>query len=599
MKKQMILPLIVATAWLVSCAQTPAKEPTALTPGAKLSKVIHDYTETTEHLDPFYAPYFNLEQDLAHFGDYPSPNYFVNVKESYRKALADLENVDFNQLSESEQRTYLLFKEDMAVNLKEFDFPGQYLQFTQMGNRLHDYMDSSNQSLTSFPFDSIKHYDDYLKRADEFPRYIDLQIAQLREGLRQNVVQSCVISEKIPHTYQEALEPDAQKNPFFRPILFMPKTIGDRDRRRLSESFEQVIRTKILPGYQKFDQFFTSEYAPKCRQGFGLGSFPQGKSWYAQEIKVSTSLTLDPEDIHRTGLREVARISAELEKIKRQRKFKGSLREFMVRESKDPKSFFKSSADLFAAFAKVKVEVAQKLPTYFGELPKSDFKIVETSNPEDPAGSYNQPTELMPYGRFLANTKNLRAVPISGVTTLMLHETAPGHHLQLALQFEKKDELSEYQRKLYSSNAFAEGWALYSEYLGNEMGLFKDPAQRFGNLNDEMLRAVRLVVDTGIHAKGWSQKKAIAYARAHLASDDKDIETEINRYSVWPGQALGYKIGQLKILELRHLAEKQLGPKFDLRGFHQAVIGHGTVSLGVLEMQVNDWIKKTALVSAH
>jgi uncharacterized protein (DUF885 family) len=224
-------------------------------------------------------------------------------------------------------------------------------------------------------------------------------------------------------------------------------------------------------------------------------------------------------------------------------------------------------------------------------VPKSDFKIVETSNPEDASGSYNQPTETAPFGRFIVNTKNLKAVPIYDVTTLMLHETVPGHHFQLALQYEMKDSLSEYQRKVYNSNAFAEGWALYAEYLGNEMGMFTDPDQRFGNLNDEMLRAVRLVVDTGIHSMGWSQQRAIAYMAHHLASDHKDIETEINRYSVWPGQALGYKVGQLKILELRHKAESVLGKNFDIKGFHKAIIGNGTVSLGVMETQVNDWIK--------
>jgi uncharacterized protein (DUF885 family) len=248
---------------------------------------------------------------------------------------------------------------------------------------------------------------------------------------------------------------------------------------------------------------------------------------------------------------------------------------------------------MFNAFEKVKAETAERIPRYFSLVPKSDFKIVETSNPEDAAGRYDNPTENIPYGRFVANTINLRSVPVYGVTTLMLHETVPGHHFQLALQFEMKDKLSEYQRKVYSSNAFVEGWALYAEYLGREMGMYADPLQRLGNLNDELLRAVRLVVDTGIHAFGWTHDKTIAYMRDHLASDAKDIENEANRYSVWPGQALGYKIGQLKIIELRKLAEQELGPKFDIKEFHRVVIGNGTVSLTVLEQQVKDWIAET------
>jgi uncharacterized protein (DUF885 family) len=203
------------------------------------------------------------------------------------------------------------------------------------------------------------------------------------------------------------------------------------------------------------------------------------------------------------------------------------------------------------------------------------------------------PTDYVPHGKFIVNTKNLRSVPIYDVTTLMLHETVPGHHFQLALQFEEKDQLTEYQRKIFGSNSFVEGWALYCEYLGNEMGMYKDPMQRLGNRNDEMLRAVRLVVDTGIHAYGWSRKKAVAYMTEHLASDPGDISNESNRYSVWPGQALGYKLGQLKIIELRKLAEKELGPKFDIRDFHSHVIGDGTLSLGVLEAQIKDWIADT------
>ena len=249
---------------------------------------------------------------------------------------------------------------------------------------------------------------------------------------------------------------------------------------------------------------------------------------------------------------------------------------------------------MFAAFEKIKQATALKVPQFFSLIPQSDFKIVETTNPEDPAGSYNQPTESSPIGRFLANTKNLKSVPKYDATTLMLHETVPGHHFQLALQYEMKDKLSEYQRKMYMSNSFVEGWALYSEHLGYEMGLYDDIDQRFGNLNDEMLRAVRLVVDTGIHSKGWDQKKAIAYMTENLASDAGDILNEANRYSVWPGQALGYKIGQLKIMELRSKAEKELGPKFDIKEFHKAVIGQGTVSLKILESQVNAYIAAAA-----
>ncbi len=561
-----------------------------------LRRVIDQYTEAIKHLDPYSAPYFNIEADLSKFGDFPSPAFYDRAKAIYQTTKSDLRAVHFDQLSKANQLTYRLFAEDVDVSLKGFDFPSRYLDLNQMSSRLHDYIDSSSETLTNFPFDSVSHYDAYLKRSMEFPAYVDRQIAMLREGMRKKVVLSCTVAKKVPNSYNDALEKKTDANPFYRPVGFMPKNFSKEDRDRLSKAYADLVDKRILPGYIKFDQFFREEYLPHCRNGFGIKSLPGGDEWYRYAILANTNLSLDPAAVHKTGLDEVARISNELEKIKLTRHYKGSLQEFLKSEAINSKSFFTSSSDMFRAFEKVKLETALRIPKFFSLIPQSDFKIVETSNPEDAAGSYNQPTELMPYGRFIANTKNLRSVPISGVTTLMIHETVPGHHFQLALQFEMKDKLSEFQRKIYGSNSFVEGWALYAEFLGNEMGMFEDPTQKFGHLNEEMLRAVRLVVDTGIHNMGWSQKKAIKYMREHLASDIGDITNEANRYSVWPGQALGYKIGQLKILELRRQAERELGRDFDIKGFHEAVIGNGTVSLGVLETQVKDWIQKVKLI---
>jgi uncharacterized protein (DUF885 family) len=556
---------------------------------AQLNAAIQKYSDATKRLDAFEAPYFNVEEDLGKFGDYPAPEFFDRSKQIIQTALNDIQSINPSNLTASEQITYRLFKEDMEVSLKGFDFPTRYLDLNQMGNRLHDYMDTSSQALTSFPFDTAKHYRDYLERSKGFPQYVDRQIALLREGIQKNIVLSCTVASKVPNTYQDALIKNVQKNAFYRPIDFMPKEISDTDRKAITAAFSSMIKNTIIPNYAKFDHFYRTEYVKHCRKGFGLVGLPNADDWYKYEIKSNTNLDLTPEVIHQKGLSEVARISKELEKIKDQEGYKGSLRNYMRAKSNDPKNYFANAADMFAAFEKVKAEVALKVPAYFSLVPKSDFKIVETSNPEDASGSYNQPTETAPFGRFMVNTHNVRSVPIFDVTTLLMHETVPGHHFQLALQYEMKD-LSDYQRKIYQSNAFVEGWALYAEYLGNEMGMYTDTNQHFGHLNDEMLRAVRLVVDTGIHSMGWSQKKAIAYAREYLASDPKDIQIEINRYSVWPGQALGYKIGQLKILELRHQAEKMLGSKFDIKGFHKAVIGSGTVSLGVMETLVNNWM---------
>jgi uncharacterized protein (DUF885 family) len=582
------------TSGLESCSgkpvQTPASAPQPGSDSERLAAIITQYTEASKHLDPFSASYFNVEEDLSKFGDYPTPSFIERGKAIPRTALEKLASVHPENLSTKDLRTYRIFKEDITVLVAGAKFPSEYLDFNQMGNRLHQYMDDSSESLTSFPFDSVKHYEDFVKRSEGFPAYIDNQIDLLKRGVEKKLVDSCVVAEATVNTYTDGLEPEIEKNPFYRPILFMPKTFSAADQARLKSEFKTMVRDRILPGFKKFDHYFRTEYTPHCRKSFGLRSLPNGKEWYKYEILASTNLPLSPKEIHEKGLQEVVRIKKELWKVKEELGFKGTYKEFLISLTHDPRYFFTSSADMFAAFEKVKAETAKKVPDYFSLIPTHDFKIVETSNPEDAAGSYNEPTELLPYGRFVANTKNLRSVPIYDVTTLLLHETVPGHHFQLALQFEMKDELSEYQRKLFSSNSFVEGWALYSEYLGNEMGMYNDPMQRLGNLNDEMLRAVRLVVDTGIHAYGWSREKAFDYMRENLASDPKDISNEVNRYSVWPGQALGYKIGQLKIIELRRLAEKELGPRFDIKEFHKTVIGSGTVSLPVLDTQVKDWI---------
>jgi uncharacterized protein (DUF885 family) len=585
--------LLMALPFLVLACTKQEPQTTGVQPvnsATLLNDAVKKYTEDSKHLDPFYASYFNVDEDLGKFGDYASPEYYARSKKIYADALAGIAKVDVATLNENDQRTYRLFKEDMEVNLKGFDYPNELLSFHQMSNRLHAYIDDSSEALTTFPFDTVKHYDDFVNRSAGFLPYVNNQIAQLRDGLKRGIVLSCTVVKQIPNTYVDGLEKNIEKNPFWRPITFMPKTFSEADKTRLKSNFKKIISERIVPGFMLFHKFFINEYTPKCRDGFGLAGLPDDKNWYQYQIRANTNLNLEAAAIHQIGLDEVKRIYGEIEKTRAELGFKGAYKEFLKSLLVNKKYFFKSAKEMFDAFSTVKAETALKIDSFFSLKPKSDFKIVETSNPEDAAGSYNNPTEMIPYGRFVANTKNLRSVPTYEVTTLMLHETVPGHHYQLALQFEMKDQLSEYQRKLFNSNSFVEGWALYSEFLGNEMGMYKDPLQKLGNLNDEMLRAVRLVVDTGIHSEGWSQEKAKDYMAEYLANDPKDIANEVNRYSVWPGQALGYKLGQLKIIELRRMAEKTLGPKFDIKEFHRVVIGQGTVSLGELETQVKQWV---------
>lgn len=583
------LAALLAPAWSVPVLAAVSAASQA---SEKLHQLVSDYSKAYMRQDPFsMAAYYGIEEDLGKFGDYPGDSFTRRAKAIRQKALDGLKTMKFEALPASDQKLFRLFKEDMVVSLQELEFPTDDLDFNQLDNRLHDYIDQTNESLTQFPFDSVKHYEDFVRRSEGFPAYVDRQIATLRQGIRDKVVLSCPIARATVNTYQDGLEPSVEKNPFWRPILFMPKAFAVKDQQRISAEFRKMISERIVPGYLKLDQFFRQEYLPHCRRSFGIGSLPNGRSWYATEIRARTNLSWDPGKIHAMGLREVDRIAAQMDAIRRKIGFQGTLQKFIRSLTQDQKYYFTSPEQMFQAFERVKARVATKIPKYFSLIPKTDYKLVQSSNPEEASSSYREPTDSQPFGRFVVASLNLRSVPIYDVTTLSLHEAAPGHHFQLGLQFEMKDRLTDYQRRIYFSNAFAEGWALYAEYLGREMGMYSDILQSLGNLNDDMLRAVRLVVDTGIHSEGWSRKKVIAYMSRYLAYDEKSLESEANRYSVWPAQALSYKLGQLKILELRRRAEKELGPGFDLREFHRAVLGNGTVSLGVLEEQVNDWIR--------
>lgn len=557
-----------------------------------LNKLVTSYTEQVKHLDAFAAPFFNVEEDLGKFGDYLSPELKAKQKALVVQTIKDLKKIDKTKLDESYQITYDLFKEDLDTALVGFDFPYEAMSMDNKWTRLTDYLESSSPSLSNFPFSTVKNYEAYVSRAEGFPAYVDRQIKVLQEGLQKKVLLSCPIAEKVPGTYKDGLTKDVEKNPFYRPISMMPKEFSKSDKEKIQADFKKMITTNIIPSFEKFDSFFQKEYLPKCRKDFGYGTLPNGKKWYRYLVKLNTNTNKTPEEIHKIGLSEVARIKAEMIKIKEKMEFKGDFKAFLKFVVEDPNSYFKSPKEAIDGYNSVRKKIDAQIPNYFNLTPKADYKVVEAENGDAPAASYNQPTELKTYGRFVVNTINLKGNSILEMTSLSLHEAVPGHHFQLALAFELKDKITEYQRKIFNSNAFVEGWALYTEYLGREMGLFTDDKQYLGHLSSEMLRAVRLVIDTGIHSKGWSRQQSIDYMASNLASDIKDVESEVERYSVWPGQALGYKIGQLKIIELRKKAEKELKNQFDIKKFHDVVLGQGTLSLFVLEKRVNKWIQE-------
>jgi uncharacterized protein (DUF885 family) len=575
---------------LIFSSQVRADEEKTLD-DTNLNDILSLYTESYVQLNQFSALYYGPYRFLDQFGDYMSAAYMVKERALNLRMLKELEKINPKNLSPARLQTYQIFKLDMDSHAQVDKYPWEYLAFNQMNERLRDFIELANtNSYSEFPFDSFDHYQDFIKRARGLTHFVDGYIELHREGLRRGIIQNCVIGKKALSSIEEGAETDVQKSPFAIPLHKFPEKMSSTEQETLKADFKTVITEVIAPQYKRFIDFYKTEYLPHCRTEYGLASFPQSKEWYDADIYQWTSTKMTAEEIHQKGLDEVARIEKELEKIKTQTGFSGTLKEFFEKMKNDPTNYYTSREEMVGAFNTMIEKIRKILPQYFLDIPDRKLVIVEDTNPNQPAARYDIPTENRPDGWFLLNTSNLHSSQKAETTSLTLHEGIPGHHLQFSIALDKKDTLTNYERNFYYANSFIEGWALYSERLGNEMGLYTDPIQKYGNLNEEMLRAVRLVVDTGIHHYNWSREKVLEFMNAHLASDASAIETEADRYAAWPGQALGYKVGQLKILALRHEAETKLGSKFNLKEFHDIVLKNGPVTLEVLETNVHSWI---------
>jgi uncharacterized protein (DUF885 family) len=391
---------------------------------------------------------------------------------------------------------------------------------------------------------------------------------------------------------REIVTPRAEDSLFWGPINSMPAGFSAADKLRLVTAYSAALQNEVLPAYARLADFLERDYLPASRTTFGWSSLPDGDAWYRWRIRGATTIDMAPEKIHQLGLSEVARIRAEMLAVKDQVGFKGDLDAFFTFLENDPQFYFTNEQDLLDAYQQVKQRIDALLPKLFADFPRADYEIrpVEAFRAASAAGgSYQAPSaDGKRPGIFYINTHNLRAQPKFGMETLSLHEAAPGHHFQIAIQQELTG-LPRF-RRFNGYVSYSEGWALYSESLGKELGVFTDPYQWYGRLADEMLRAMRLVVDTGLHAKGWSREQAIKYMLENSSMAESDVVAEVERYMVWPGQALGYKLGQLRITELRARAQAALGDKFDVREFHGQVLRDGALPMDVLSAKIDRWI---------
>ncbi|MGH7550956.1 MAG: DUF885 domain-containing protein [Gemmatimonadota bacterium] len=502
--------------------------------------------------------------------------------------LAVLEPISRDSLSPADRLSYDLFRRDTELDVEGARFPGELLPINQLGGVQQDVPNL----LALMPARTIADYEDILSRLRGIPALVDQVIALLEEGLRQGITPPRVTLRDVPAQVESLLAPDPLESPMLQAFTQFPDGVSEPERERLRDEAVTVFQERVAPAYRKLHDFLARTYVPGTRETIAATALPDGEAWYAYDVRRSTTTDLSPSEIHEIGRREVARIRAEMETIKEETGFEGDLAAFNDFLRTDPRFFHDSAEELLEGYRDIAKRADPELVRLFGTLPRLRYgvKPVPAYSEKSQTTAYYQPgsPEAGRPGWFFANMYALDTRPTWEMEALTLHEAVPGHHLQIAIAQELED-LPEFRRH-GGYTAFVEGWGLYAESLGEEMGFYEDSYSKYGQLTYEMWRAVRLVVDTGMHELGWSREQAIEFFKANSSKSQHDITVEIDRYIVWPGQALAYKIGELKIKELRALAERELGERFDLRAFHDAVLGQGALPLDVLEARIREWI---------
>ena len=475
--------------------------------------------------------------------------------------------------------------------LESDKFPSYLIPIDQMAGQ-HNTFASLGSGKSAQPFTNKQEFEDFVSRADGFIVWLDSVEANMREGMKQGVVLPKVLANKLLPQFKAHVVEDHTQSVFWMPVANMPDSISSEDKSGIQAAYKNLILKTLVPAYQKMATFLEKEYIPAARSSVGYASLPNGKAWYEYLIKQHTTLDLNADEIHEIGLKEVERILGEMKSVKEQVKFDGDLAAFFVHLRDSDEFYFDKPEDLVKAYEDVKINIDARVPKLFNVAPKADYvvKPVEAFRAASAAGaSYQAPApDGSRPGVFYINTHNLKAQPKFLLETLSIHEAAPGHHFQIALQ-QEVEGLPRF-RKFGGYTVFAEGWALYAESLGKELGLFTDPYMWYGRLVDEQLRAMRLVLDTGFHAKGWTRKQGIAYMKANSSMAESDIISEVERYIGWPGQALSYKLGEFKIRELREKAQSELGIKFDIKEFHTQILIDGALPMPILESKIDLWI---------
>jgi uncharacterized protein (DUF885 family) len=558
---------------------------------ARLKRFFDEQWERTLEENPMLATSFGDRRYNARLSEVGLAAHRRSVEAS-RAALLRLRAIPRDSLGERDRQNYDIFLRAASERIADAEFGGHLIPIT---NR-EGFHTSFPELPSRVPLTTVRDYEDYVARLRAFRAYAGQHVELMREGMRVGMVLPRISVDSVPGTLTPHIVDDPAKSLLYRPFERFPESVPDSARARLAAAGREAIAGSVVPGYRDFLQFMRREYIPAARSSTGASALPNGRAYYRSRVRAYTTLDLTPEQVHRTGLAEVARIRAAMDSVMRATGFKGDFAAFVQFLRSEPRFYADTPERLLERTGLVLKRMDGELPRLFGRLPRLPYGI-------KPIPDFIAPRTTTAYyssgapdgsraGTYFVNTFDLRSRPLYEVESLSLHEAVPGHHLQIALAQELEGVPN--FRRVLGITAFVEGWALYAESLGSEVGFYTDPYSYFGHLTYDAWRACRLVVDTGIHEFGWTRQRAIDYMAANTGLSLRNIENEVDRYIAWPGQALAYKTGQLKIRELRTEAERTLGPRFDVRAFHDVVLGSGAVPLDVLDANVRAWIAATS-----
>ncbi|MBW8851920.1 MAG: DUF885 family protein [Xanthomonadales bacterium] len=580
-------------AFAADAPQAAAKAGTQVeTKAQTLDRLYEAYWEETLKLNPLQATFQGDPRYNDQLPNFLTAEFRKQGHDFTVRWLEKIEAIGPEGLSGQDRLSYDIFVKNAKDSLEGERFPGYLMPMNQFTN-LAGFAAQLGSGTGPQPFKTVKDYDDWRARGRQVPAILDQAIANMREGMRAGVVQPKALMVKVLPQLDALTSDDPEKTLFWGPIKNMPAGFSDADKARITAEYRTMIAQEIMPAFKRMRAFIATDYLPACRDSAGMGDLPDGKAWYAFNAYQSMSIRRSPEEVHRIGLAEVARIHGEMRKVMAQVGFKGTLQEFFHVLNTDKKFEFASEEALLAHYRGIEAKLEPGLKREFNLMPKAGFEIrpVEAFRAQSAAGGeYQSPSEdgSRP-GIFYVNTYDLPSRKTWDSEDLFLHEAKPGHHFQIAIQQELTG-IPKF-RRFGGETAFTEGWGLYSETIGKELGLLDEPYSYVGMLQNELWRAIRLVVDTGFHSKGWTRDQVIAYMRENSAVSEVDAVAEAERYMAIPGQALAYKTGQMKITELRARAEKALGDRFDVRAFHDEILKDGSVPLDILDAKVDRWIE--------